>query len=492
MALTDSMSPYSGLLTPEEQANASNNMWANIGLGLLARSGYQRTPQSTWANVGAAGLDAMKAQEQLIPQMFNARMTKLKLDQMQRLVPLQNALASQVMQQYVQPGLMNPPDASSPATPENAPPYFLADPNAAPQESPATQAQPQAGLMPNPGGPSGGTGLMSNIDPMFALGSLVNDGGEKLGQELQKQRDPLVTQFGIFNRGPGGAVGLAPGVTQGYSDIERAKAAYGPPVTVPMGNRNVVMSPLEFADWRNGLRSPQGSNPQGSPASGGAPQPAASNRYPAGLGVSESPVTTEYNKTLATNFANYEKGLNERVQQGSDLNMRLQESRKALENFRAGGGAETRAQLAQIAQAMNLPDKVVNGVAGGDLASMQEFKKLAVQQAMEQLKQSMSGSGRISQMEFKTFQDANPNLSTDPNAIDKVYNFANRVYNRDLSEQQELIGYRNNPNNNPVDFPAYWAQKQQALGYTNPNMKGGRGAAQSQSGARTVKFGDLK
>jgi hypothetical protein len=167
------------------------------------------------------------------------------------------------------------------------------------------------------------------------------------------------------------------------------------------------------------------------------------------------------------------------VTQGADLNMRLKESADALKNFQAGGGKETRAQIAQVAQGMGMPDKVVNGIAGGDLASMQEFQKLAVTQAMESLKQTLASqsgqAGRMTQSEFQQFLKVNPNLSTDPQAIKKLYNFSNRVYQRDLAEQQTFQQYLSQ-GGNPAGFPAYWAQESTRRGYTNPNMQVAPGA----------------
>jgi hypothetical protein len=123
-----------------------------------------------------------------------------------------------------------------------------------------------------------------------------------------------------------------------------------------------------------------------------------------------------------------------------------------------------------MAQAIpGIPQSVVNGIAGGSLASMQEFNKLAAQTAMEQLKQSMGGAGRISQYEFKVFQNNNPNLSTDPDAIRKIFEFNNKIYRRDLSEQQAFNAHINS-GGNPGDFPAQWAQRLAASGVTVPDM----------------------
>lgn len=196
------------------------------------------------------------------------------------------------------------------------------------------------------------------------------------------------------------------------------------------------------------------------PPAGGAPQ------------IGQSTQQKDYQSKIGGAFGDYENNLNNRVQQGADLNMRLQESIQAMDKFKAGGGAETRAQLGQIAQGMGMPDSIVSGVSGGNLASMQEFKKLAVQQAMENLKQAVSaggGGGKVTQAEFKIFQDNNPNLSTDPNAIRKIFDFNTRVFNRDLTEQKALRYYINT-GGQPANFPSYWAGQSAQQGYTNPNL----------------------
>jgi hypothetical protein len=178
----------------------------------------------------------------------------------------------------------------------------------------------------------------------------------------------------------------------------------------------------------------------------------------------------DFVKKRAAGAADYETSLNGRVTQGADMNMRLQEQLKALNNFKAGGGGETRAQLAQIAQGVpGISPSIVNGIAGGNLASMQEFNKLAAQTAMEQLKQSMGGAGRISQYEFKVFQNNNPNLSTDPDAIRKIFDFNTKIFNRDLTEQKAFNAHVD-AGGNPASFASQWQQRQADMGYTNPNL----------------------
>ena len=196
------------------------------------------------------------------------------------------------------------------------------------------------------------------------------------------------------------------------------------------------------------------------------------SNFAAGPSIAEkqaADATGKFTSGRAENIVKYEDGLNSRVNEGANLNMRLQESLKTMDNFTNGGGKETRAKLAQMAQAIGAPDKVVNGIAGGDLASMQEFNKISVQQAMESLKQSMGGAGRITQAEFKVFQVNNPNLDTDSRAVRKIFDFNTRVFQRDLAEQQAFNKHVDS-GGDPAKFPLAWSGDQASAGFTNPNL----------------------
>lgn len=179
----------------------------------------------------------------------------------------------------------------------------------------------------------------------------------------------------------------------------------------------------------------------------------------------ESDAQKSFKTKQADNAATAAAALNERVRTGEDLMQRLAESREAMKNFQAGGGKETRARVAQMAQAMGLPDATINKIAGGDLASMQEFQKLAVSQAMETLKQSMATDngmgGRMTQSEFQQFLKVNPNLSTDPRAIEKLYNFSERVHQRNLGEQQAFDQWVTQ-GGDPARWPAEWSRRMSA------------------------------
>lgn len=165
--------------------------------------------------------------------------------------------------------------------------------------------------------------------------------------------------------------------------------------------------------------------------------------------------------------ADYKNDIDTRTSAGANLVMRMGESLKALGEYKPGASVTIRSQLAQEAQKWGLPQSKVDAIAGGNLGAIQEFQKLAVQQSTEALKQAL-GSNRIAVMEFDQFQKANPNLASDPRAIQKMYSFANKVYQRDAAEQQEFASYANS-GGDVTQFPAYWQNQMVQRGMIDPS-----------------------
>lgn len=310
----------------------------------------------------------------------------------------------------------------------------------------------ESGGNPNAVSPKGARGVMqvmpgTNAAPGFGV-TPARDGSEqersRVGVDYltamnDKYKDPVLGAI-AYNMGPdrtdkwlasGGNVGMLPAETKAYVSSVMTRQAVG-------GHQERQQSGA-FA------------------AGPSAPEKAASD------------ATAGFTKGRAENMVKYESNMNDRVAEGGNLNMRLQESLKAMENFDNGGGKETRARLGQLAQAFGMPDKVVNGVAGGELASMQEFNKLAVQQAMETLKASMGGAGRIAQAEFKVFQANNPNLDTDSRAVRKIFDFNTRLYQRDLAEQKSFNEHVD-AKKDPAKFPLEWSAQQAKQGFTAPEL----------------------
>ena len=171
----------------------------------------------------------------------------------------------------------------------------------------------------------------------------------------------------------------------------------------------------------------------------------------------------DYNTDTAKSAAAYKTALDSQVSTGQDLMQRINEAKDALSKFQPGMGAETRLNVARFAQSLGASDSIVNKINNGDVAAKQEFMKLSAQTAMESLKQAMQGSGRITQAEFKVFQANNPNIELDSKAIDKIYDFGIKVYQRTLGEQQAYSKYTAG-GGNPSDWQAKWAAQQDPTG----------------------------
>ena len=194
----------------------------------------------------------------------------------------------------------------------------------------------------------------------------------------------------------------------------------------------------------------------------GIGSPSIVNPTNAPAGTVGLPVQSEADKkfaeTSSTNAANYEKTLNDTVDVGNKLMYRLNESEKALQTFKSGWGAGDRLNAARIAKTLGADDATINVINGGDIAGKQVFAKLAVQQAMEALKQDMN-SGRITQAEFKIYQDNLPNLDTDPSAIKHLFDFARANQGRAINEQQAYQQFKQT--GQPLDqWQSAWAKQQ--------------------------------
>ena len=62
---------------------------------------------------------------------------------------------------------------------------------------------------------------------------------------------------------------------------------------------------------------------------------------------------------------------------------------------------------------------------------------------MELLRQTLGGQGRITNLEFEKFAAANPNLETDPKALEKIFNFSKKLNDLAKLEAYALEEYKN-------------------------------------------------
>lgn len=209
-----------------------------------------------------------------------------------------------------------------------------------------------------------------------------------------------------------------------------------------------------FNTWR-AAGAPQGKTVGGPSASaGGFPTTVPSELIAANV---RAPGTHDFNAPEdAKNAGKYEADLNDAVQSGRNLMALNAQFQSALQNYQTGPGASTRLAVAKTLDALGVKASIVEAVNRGSVADAQEIQKLAAQGAMQALKSSMDGQGRISQAEFKVFLANNPNIDLDPNAIQKIQQFQAQQYQRSFAEQQALADFKTK-GGNPARWPAVWS-----------------------------------
>ena len=178
----------------------------------------------------------------------------------------------------------------------------------------------------------------------------------------------------------------------------------------------------------------------------------------------------DYSTGAAQSFQKMGDNINSHVSESQALLQRIAQSRDALARFQSGGGAEVRAQLAQYAQAIpGMPQGVVDRLAGGDLSAVQEFQKFAAQEALQTMQQSLSSDSgpqaKGNRISMELFIKNNPNITTDPRAIEKIFNFQTDLHNDALRQSDFYSDYVKQNRGTPgaLDasvFANKWAHKQ--------------------------------
>jgi hypothetical protein len=169
------------------------------------------------------------------------------------------------------------------------------------------------------------------------------------------------------------------------------------------------------------------------------------------------------------------------LSESQGLLQRIQESRDALTKFQAGGGMDTRVEMAKLAQSIpGMPKSVVDGIAGGSLSAAQEFQKYAAQEALQTMQQALaSDTGKGAQgnrISMQLFIKNNPNIDTDPNAIEKIFNFQTKLHNELLNKSDQLTKFISDPNTvkDPSVFDNQYAHSQINSGNVQPKMTQGQ------------------
>ena len=135
------------------------------------------------------------------------------------------------------------------------------------------------------------------------------------------------------------------------------------------------------------------------------------------------------------NFGDYQKDLTSRVAAGTQIDMRLNEAEDLMKSFKPGAGARTYVDLAQKLQAIGAPRDLVDKVAKGDLSAAQSMNNFIAQSITAGIGQ-MQGNPTANMM--NDYLKNNPDIASDPRALQRFFNFAHKQNEMAYEEQNYL------------------------------------------------------
>lgn len=145
-----------------------------------------------------------------------------------------------------------------------------------------------------------------------------------------------------------------------------------------------------------------------------------------------------------TSTNEYIKDLNARNATALETDMRLGEAKELLKTIKGGAGTKNFAEIAKWAQAANLPQSVVDSIAGGDLSAVQSAQKF-ITQAVIQGATSNPGTAESINRYIKD----NPDIGTDPRALDRFIKFTEKLNSKTFDETQFLLEQKRSGKFNP-------------------------------------------
>jgi hypothetical protein len=169
-------------------------------------------------------------------------------------------------------------------------------------------------------------------------------------------------------------------------------------------------------------------------------------------GTVTSPQTQEGGQNLTPttpgvqNFNDYQKDLTTRVAGATQVEMRLNEAEDLMKKFKAGAGARTYVDIAQKLQAVGAPQGLVDAVAKGDLSAAQSLNKFIAQTVTASIGQ-MQGNPTANMM--NDYLKNNPDISSDPRALERFFEFGHKQNAIPIEEQNFLLEKSRNKVLNP-------------------------------------------
>lgn len=191
------------------------------------------------------------------------------------------------------------------------------------------------------------------------------------------------------------------------------------------------------------------------PAGGAQPQPQAPIA-PSG----PTPFGPTPDKAAAIDYMGkeYYPQLVQAGQQATQAKQLMTEAKSLMTNFDPNRASEVRAGAARWLESIpGISKDTVANVAGGDVSNAQALQKLMIIAATQGMAQANKGNAAVrSVQEWQKFQEANPNITTDKNAITKMYDYMNFQADMTKQEQRSYDEYRSRPNADVTTWPAKW------------------------------------
>lgn len=279
-------------------------------------------------------------------------------------------------------------------------------------------------------------GVDKTMGEIYGAIEMVQTGGGV--QPMQKR--PLIGQA----RPAGGALEITPTPAEMNAPTAGVNAQ-GQPIMRPR---------VEAAPMYGGSGAQIAGSGHGARAPGGAPANVT------GL----SPQEQKLAEDRAKGAVEYETELSTINTVGQENLRVLREMQDAMKAFKTGGGMEVRARIGALADALGFPKEVVDAAAGGNRGAIQEFQKLAVRYATQEMKTNMGSGQRFTNLDFSTFLKNNPTIDTDPRGLEKMFKFLEQGVWR-AGQQQEAhnqwkSGWRPKGFEQAgIDsFPAWWTK----------------------------------
>jgi hypothetical protein len=195
-------------------------------------------------------------------------------------------------------------------------------------------------------------------------------------------------------------------------------------------------------------------------------------QQPAGPAVAKmSPFEQAYRADQGKNIATYTNGVNEAAHGAQTALQTLNQQLQLLQQFRAGGGATLRSEMAKMAQGVLSfapigdaeKQSIVNSIMGGSpkeaLAAAQEFEKYSAVGAMQALVNAQGSHYRPAAVEYQTIYKNFPKADVDPKASRDMIQLTRSFLSQAMQEQQFMEQYRLQHGDAAMEhWPSVWSK----------------------------------